>query len=227
MVVILHIFIYLCTFSFINHIFIASNTLPPLLSQPEKHLRHPLLLASLPLLQMKMHMPLWNARWGLQGSLKTPLHPGWGTQGFLQHEDTMQMLTDCLRLGFLKLLYFCWFKMGCLSGGWIKTILACSWCVPSFDTYQGCLDIFLAPFAVDIDHYRSIFWTLQQSSTQLDTTRLRHFEKRETGPVPAASKTPRPNPTESWRPKGWPRGTVPKALDSKNPNIKSFRIGFV
>lgn len=168
MVVILHIFIYLCTFSFINHIFIASNTLPPLLSQPEKHLRHPLLLASLPLLQMKMHMPLWNARWGLQGSLKTPLHPGWGTQGFLQHEDTMQMLTDCLRLGFLKLLYFCWFKMGCLSGGWIKTILACSWCVPSFDTYQGCLDIFLAPFAVDIDHYRSIFWTLQQSSTQLD-----------------------------------------------------------
>ena len=106
MVVILHIFIYLCTFSFINHIFIASNTLPPLLSQPEKHLRHPLLLASLPLLQMKMHMPLWNARWGLQGSLKTPLHPGWGTQGFLQHEDTMQMLTDCLQLGFLKLLYF-------------------------------------------------------------------------------------------------------------------------
>jgi hypothetical protein len=70
--------------------------------------------------------------------------------------------------------------------------------------------------------YRSIFWTLQQSSTQLDTTRLRETQ---TGPVPAASKTPRPNPTESWRPKGWPRGTVsPKALDSKNPNTKSCHV---
>jgi hypothetical protein len=109
------------------------------------------------------------------GSLKTPLHPGWGTQRFLQHEDTMQILTDCLRSGFLKLLYFCWFKMGCLSGGWIKTILACSWCVPSFDTYQGCLDIFLAPFAVDIDLFSGHFNNLRHNSTQLD------FEKRKLG----------------------------------------------
>ena len=101
---------------------------------------------------------------------------------------------------------FCWFKMVC----WFKMNQSnsmqflhldtswCIWCILSFDTHgltwrsrqrmqRG------APGTVA---YR---WDFPTPKPQLPS-----HSRDISGPVPAASKTPRPNPAELWRPKGWP-----------------------